>query len=109
MLSVLFFVGVWETGVGYVLDWEWPAWVITLIDASAALSLWYADRTGSERPWRGAVLTAVAAALMLARALWFVLVPIAVTLTVAGSIARVTTSRRSPLGGPGERRCEQAS
>ena len=27
VLTVLFFAGIWDTGVGYVLDWEWPAWL----------------------------------------------------------------------------------
>ena len=95
VLTVLFFIGVWDTGVGYVLDYEWPAWLITLIDALAASSLWYGYRRSSHRPWLGVTLTTVAATLMLARALWMVLVPIAVALTIAGSVARIVTSSRS--------------
>jgi hypothetical protein len=103
VLTALFFIGVWDTGVGYVLDFEWPAWLITLIDATAAASLWSGYRRGSSQPWLGLVLSSVAAALMVARASWMVLVPIAVVLTVAGSIARVVTSRR-----PVERHAESA-
>ena len=94
MLTVLFFVGVWDTGVGYVLDYEWPAWLITLIDAVAALSLWSGYRRGSNRPWLGLTLTIVAATLMLARASWMVPVPVAVVLTITGSIGRIVMSRR---------------
>ena len=94
VLTVLYFIGVWDTGVGYVLDFEWPAWLITLIDATAAVSLWAGYRRGSSRPWLGLALTSVAAVLMLARALWMVLVPIAVVLTIAGSIGRIAISRR---------------
>lgn len=97
VLTALFFIGVWDTGVGYVLDFEWPAWLITLIDATAAASLWSGYRRGSSRPWPGLMLSSVAAALMVARASWMVLVPIAVVLTIAGSTARVVTSKR-PVG-----------
>jgi hypothetical protein len=94
VLTVLHFIGVWDTGVGYVLDFEWPAWLITLIDATATVLLWVGYRRGSDRPWLGLALTGVAAVLMLARALWMVLVPAAVVLTIAGSIARIVISRR---------------
>jgi hypothetical protein len=94
VLTVLFFIGVWDTGVGYVLDYEWPAWLITLIDAVAALSLWSGYRRGSNRPWLGLTLTIVAATLMLARASWMVPVPVAVVLTITGSIGRIVMSRR---------------
>lgn len=95
VLTMLYFIGVWDTGVGYVLDFEWPAWLITLVDATAAVSLWSGYRRGSSKPWLGLALTSFAAVLMLGRALWMVLVPAAVVLTMAGSIARVATLRRS--------------
>ncbi len=94
VLTVLFYVGAWDTGVGYVLDYEWPAWLITIIDGVAALLLWSGYRRGPSRPWLGLVLTSVASALMLARALWMVLVPVSVVLTIAGSIGRIVASRR---------------
>lgn len=94
VLTVLFYIGVWDTGVGYVLDFEWPAWLITLLDATAAALLWSGYRRGSGRPWLGLVPSSVAAVLMVARAAWMALVPIAVVLTIAGSIARVVTSGR---------------
>lgn len=102
VLTILFFIGVWDTGVGYVLDYEWPAWLITLIDGVAALLLWSGYRRGSRRPWLGMALTSAAAVLMLARASWMVPVPVAVVLTIAGSIHRIVTSRRpaNPHTGP---------
>jgi hypothetical protein len=39
----------------------------------------------------------LASVLMLARALWMVLVPVSVVLTIAGSIGRILASRR-PVG-----------
>jgi len=94
VLTVLFLIGVWDTGVGYVLDYEWPAWLITLIDGVAALLLWSGYRRGSSRPWWGLATTSVAAMLMLARASWMVVVPVAVALTTAGSIGRIVGSGR---------------
>lgn len=94
VLTVLYFIGAWGTGVGYVLNYEWPAWLITLIDGVAALLLWSGYRRGAGRPWLGLALTSVAAVLMLARASWMVPVPVALVLTIAGSIHRIVTSRR---------------
>jgi hypothetical protein len=94
VLTVLFYIGVWDTGVGYVLDYEWPAWLITIIDGVAAFLLWSGYRRGSSSPWVGLVLTSVASVLMLARALWMVLVPVSVVLTIAGSIGRILASAR---------------
>lgn len=43
---------------GYVLDFEWPAWLITLIDATAAVTLWSSrprdapSRRARDRPVR---------------------------------------------------------
>jgi hypothetical protein len=97
VLTVLFVIGVWDTGVGYVLNYKWPAWLITLIDGVAASLLWSGYRRGASRPWRGLALTSVAAVLMLARASWMMVVPVAVTLTIAGSIGRILRSRRPAI------------
>lgn len=94
ILTVLFYTGVWDTGVGYVLNYEWPAWLITLIDGAAVFLLWSGYRRGSSSPLLGLTLTILASVLMLARASWMVLVPVAVVLTIAGSIGRMVTSRR---------------
>lgn len=94
VLTVLFYIGAWDTGVGYVLDYEWPASLITIIDGAAAFLLWSGYRRGSSSPWLGLVLTSVASVLMMARALWMVLVPVSVVLTIAGSIGRILATRR---------------
>ncbi|MGI9586415.1 MAG: hypothetical protein ACR2N7_12580 [Acidimicrobiia bacterium] len=39
-------------------------------------------------------LTLLASVIMIARALWFVIIPILVLLTISGSIRRVVVSRR---------------
>jgi hypothetical protein len=66
VLTVLFYIGVGDTGVGYVLHSEWPAWLITIIDGVAAFVLWSGYRRASSSPWLGLVLTSVASVLMLA-------------------------------------------
>jgi hypothetical protein len=94
VLTVLFYLGIWDTGVGYVLDYDVPAWLITILDGSAAYLLWMAYRKGTENTWLGLSLTLVASVIMVARALWFVLIPVLVVLTIAGSIHRIVASRR---------------
>ncbi len=93
VLTVLFYLGIWDTGVGYVLSYQWPAWLVTITDAAAATSLWLGYRRGADAPWLGLALTLLASAIMLARAIWMVLVPILVVVTIAGSIARIRGSR----------------
>ena len=94
VLTVLFYLGIWEQGVGYVFDYEWPVWLIMVIDALAAFLLWTGYRRGTDSPWLGLTLTSVASLIMLARALWMVFVPISIVLTVSGSIGRIATFRR---------------
>lgn len=86
VLAVLFYVGVWDTGVGYFLDYDWPAWLIGLLDGLAAFLLWAGYRRRGESPWLGLFMTVAASIIMLGRALWFVIIPLAVALTIAGSI-----------------------
>lgn len=94
VLTVLFYLGVWDTGVGYVLDYDWPAWAITILDGAAAFMLWTGYRRGWDSPWIGLALTAVASVIMVARALWMVLVPILVVISIVGSIGRIIVFRR---------------
>ncbi|MGI9622888.1 MAG: hypothetical protein ACR2PK_08635 [Acidimicrobiales bacterium] len=89
VLTVLFYTGVRDTGVGYFLDWEWPGWLITLIDAGVAALFWYAYRRGATRPGVGLVATLVAAIMALARAAWMILVPVLLIIALAGSVARL--------------------
>jgi len=52
VMTVLFYVGVLDQGFGYIFSFEWPAWLITLLDGSAAVMLWFAYRRGSRhRGW----------------------------------------------------------
>ena len=91
VLTVLFLFGIWDTGVGYVLDYVVPAWLITILDGVAAYLLWTAYRRGIENPWLGLGLTLIASAIMVGRALWFVIIPLMVVVTIAGSIRRIAT------------------
>jgi hypothetical protein len=95
VLTVLFHLGIWDTGVGYVLSYDVPAWLITILDGSAAYLLWMGYRKGMDRAWLGLSLTLIASVIMVARALWFVLIPILVVLTISGSIDRIVVSQRS--------------
>lgn len=93
VLTVLFYLGIHDTGVGFVFDWEWPAWLITIMDGSAAWMFWYAHRRCEENRWLGLATTLVASAIAVARALWMVFVPALVVVTVAGSIGRIVKGR----------------
>ena len=95
VLTVLFYIGIWDTGVGYVLDYEWPVWLITIMDGLAAYLLWFSYREGSIAPRRALALTILASVIMLARALWMVLVPVLVLLTISGAIGRIAAARRT--------------
>jgi len=94
VLTVLFYLGIWDTGVGYVLDYDVPAWLITILDTSAAYLLWMGYLRGTEKAWLGLSLTLAASVIMVARAWWFVLVPVLVVLTISGSIHRIVVSHR---------------
>lgn len=94
VLTVLFYLGVWDTGFGYFLDYEWPAWSITIIDGSVAFLFWFAYRRGAESPSLGLLVTVIASVLALARAAWMVFVPLSALATIAGSIYRIAASRR---------------
>lgn len=89
VLAVLFYLGIWDTGVGFFLDYDWPAWLIALLDGSAALLLLLGYKRGVDSPWLGLLLTLVASSIMLGRALWFVVIPLLVVLTIFGSVRRV--------------------
>ena len=84
VLTVLFYTGVHDTGVGYVLDWEWPAWLITVIDATIAASLWFAYRRGAGEPRQGLISTIVAASMALARAAWMAPLWILLIIVIVG-------------------------
>jgi len=100
VLTVLFYLGIWDTGVGYIFDYDVPAWLIAVLDGSAAYLLWLGYRRGANTPWIGFGLTMVASLIMVARALWFVIIPVLVVLTISGSIRRVVIFQRSKQNNP---------
>lgn len=95
VLTVLFHLGIWDTGVGYVFDYQWPVWLIALLDGSAAYLMWAGYKRGVARPWFGLAATLVASMIMVARASWFVIIPVLIVLSVAGSIGRVVQNQRA--------------
>ena len=96
VMTVLFYIGVVDQGFGYIYDFEWPSWLITVLDGLAAVMLWFAYRRAAEAPWLGLVLTHAASAIMWGRAEWMVFVPVLIVVTIAGSVGRIITARRTP-------------
>jgi len=96
VLTLLYYTGVHDTGVGYIFEWEWPAWLITIIDATVAWLLWFAYRRGTEKPILGLIGTIAAAVMAMARAAWMVFVPVLLVVAIAGSVLRIMRSRPAP-------------
>ena len=96
VLTVLFYTGVHDTGVGYMFDWEWPAWLITIIDGTVVWLLWFAYRRCTDRAALGLVLTLAASIMAMARAAWMVFVPILLIVVTAMSVIRLVESRAAP-------------
>ena len=94
VLTVLFYVGVHDQGVGYIYSSEWPSWLITVADASASVMLWLGYRRGVSAPWLGLVLTAGASVIMWGRADWMVFVPVLIVITIVGSVTRIVVAGR---------------
>jgi hypothetical protein len=95
VMTVLFYVGVVDQGFGYIFGFEWPSWLITLLDGLAAVMLWFAYRRGAEAPWLGLVLTLAASVIMWGRAEWMVFVPVLIVITIAGSLGRMIAAQRT--------------
>lgn len=93
VLTVLFYTGVNDQGYGYVFDWEWPAWLIVIIDGATAWLLWFNLERGERRPWLGLAATVVASILAVARAAWMVFVPVLLVVVLVGSVARAVEHR----------------
>lgn len=90
VLTVMFWFGAWDTGVGYIASVEAPAWLIALADAGAAV-LVHRGTAPSAPPRSGLASTAAGAAIMIARASWMPFVPPAVVVVLIGSIRRAMT------------------
>jgi hypothetical protein len=95
VMTVLFYVGVVDQGFGSMFDFKWPAWLITLLEGSVAVMLWFAYRRGVEAPWLGLGLTVTASVIVWGRASWMVFVPVLMVITIAGSVVRIMTARRT--------------
>jgi len=102
VLTVLFYTGVHDTGVGYMLNWEWPAWLVTIIDATVAWLLWFSYRHCTDRTTLGLILTVAASVLALARAAWMVFVPILLILVIAMAVIRLVEAGQLPPGHDGD-------
>lgn len=83
--------------MGYIFGWEWPAWLITIIDATVAWLLWFAYRRCTEKPKLGLLLTIAAAIMALARAAWMFFVPILLVIAITGYVTRIVRSREAPV------------
>lgn len=97
VLTVLFYTGVHDTGVGYVFDWEWPAWLIVIIDGTVAWLFWFAYRRCTDRTTLGLILTVVASIMALARAAWMVFVPVLLVVVIVASVVRLVRGRAAPV------------
>ncbi len=95
VLTVLFYLGVLDQGFGYIFSFQWPAWLITLLDGSAAALLWFGYRRGDETPWLGLVLTVTASVIMWGRADWTLFVPVLIVITIGGAVGRIVMAGRS--------------
>lgn len=96
VVTVLFYTGVHDTGVGYVFDWAWPAWLIATIDGTVAWLLWLAYRRCANRSTLGLILTLGPLIMALSRAAWMVFVPILLTVIIAMSVVRLVETRAAP-------------
>jgi len=96
VLTVLFYAGIHDTGVGYVFDWQWPAWLIAIIDGTVAWLPWFADRrcTDTGRAWthpHGGCFDHGSR-----QAAWTAIVPVLLIIVVAKSVLSLVGSRAAP-------------
>jgi hypothetical protein len=89
VLTALFYAGAHDQGYGYFLDFRWPSWVITVLDASAAASLWWGYRRGRDQRTVGLVLTAAACIYIAGRMAWTIVVPVLSLIVLVGAITRM--------------------
>ena len=78
-------------------SFEWPSWLITVVDGSAAVMLWFGYRRGVEAPRLGLVLTVAASVIMWGRAAWMVFVPVLMVVTIGGSAGRIIAAASPAL------------
>ena len=93
VLTPLFYAGVHDTGHGFFLEYEWPSWLITIIDAAVVVRVLVILR---ERDARRAVAlgaAVVVAALVVGRALWMVFAPAFAAILMVDAIRRIATNQ----------------
>ena len=95
VLTVLFYTGVWDQGVGYIFSLEWPSWLITLADAAAAALLWLGYKRSATAPVVGFALTFGASIIVWGRTSWMVFVPVLMLIAIACSVGRIVSAGRS--------------
>lgn len=99
VLTVLFYVGVNDQGYGFFLDFEWPGWLITLLDALVVALVWRI-RVSADSPAVSFAAALVVAVIVIGRTLWMVFAPVA-----AGVVVLDTARRwRRPREGMAETR-----
>lgn len=94
VLTILFWFDIGQ-GYGFFLSFEWPAWLITIADASVAWMLWKGYRIGRSQPGVGFALMAGTTPIVVGRTVWMVFPLVLLGIALIGAGARVVASRRA--------------
>lgn len=92
ILSWVFDIG---QGYGFFLSFEWPAWLITIADASVAWMLWKGYQIGRSQPGLGFALMLGTTPIVVGRTVWMVFPLVLLGIALIGAGARVVASRRA--------------
>ena len=93
VLTVLFYSGVHDTGYEFFLEYEWPSWLITIIDAAVVLLVLVIRREREAQASIALGAGIVVAALVVGRALWMVFAPAFAAILVIDGIQRMARHR----------------
>jgi hypothetical protein len=93
VLTVLFYAGIHDQGSGFFLDFEWPSWLITVIDASVVLLVWLVRRDRTVRPIPVLGATILVATLVIGRTAWMVIAPIFAAILFFDAVRGVARNR----------------
>ncbi len=93
VLTILFYTGVHDQGYGFFLDFEWPSWLITVIDGSVVLLVLFIRRERSAQPWvvLGAVI--LVTAIVVGRTIWMIFPLVFAGVLVVDAIRRLAGNR----------------
>lgn len=89
VLTVLFYSGVHDTDQGFFLEFEWPSWLITIIDATVVLLVLVIRRERDDRPGAALVAALVVGVLVVGRTLWMVVAPAFAATLILDAVRRV--------------------